>query len=69
MNEEQLNALAQNHPDDAVQQLIAAHRQLQQELHQAPTLEQMHSLVSQLKEVRGENSKLREALQRLERPR
>jgi Protein of unknown function (DUF2730) len=67
MIEEQLNALAQNNTDEAVQQVIAMFRQLQQELSQAPTLEQMHSLVSQLKEVRGENSKLREELQRLQK--
>lgn len=69
MTEEQLKALEQNNPDEAVQQVIAAYRELQQELAQAPTLEQMHSLVSQLKEVRGENSKLREELQRLQKTR
>jgi hypothetical protein len=67
MTEEQLNTLEQSNPSEAVQQLITAFRQLQREFSQAPTLEQMHSLVSQVKEVRGENSKLREELQRLQK--
>jgi hypothetical protein len=65
MTEEQLKELEQHNKEEAVQQLIGAFRRLQQDFAQAPTLEQMHSLVSQLKEVRGENSKLREELQRL----
>lgn len=55
--------------DEIVQELLVALRQLQGELAIAPTLEQMHSLVAQLKEVRGENSKLREELQRLQKAR
>ena len=42
-----------------VSELIADLRETREELSQAPTREQMQAVVSQLKEVRGENSRLR----------
>jgi hypothetical protein len=55
--------LGQESPEALLRDLAADLREAREALRAAPTQEQLHALVAQLKEVRGENSQLRALLQ------